>query len=166
MLASGLVVLLLGASDAVDEARARVLGMPLEDRRQIEENLRRFDQVLTNEQQKAVRELDERLARLAPEERIRYLAVLRRYHNCIDSRPSAGLPEGRSRAQRNAHQDGSQNRRAFIQTEGPGRCREVSSSPDAAFGSQPLLPQPTTPPRRRSGAFDSVLGRDAPLDPG
>ncbi len=39
-------------------------------------------------------------------------------------------------------------------------------APDPPFGSEPLLSQPTTPTRRRSAAFGSVLGRDAPLDPG
>ncbi len=89
MLASAVLVLLLGASDVVDEARARLLGMPLPERKQIEENLRRFDQVLTSEQQKAIRELDQRIAGLAPEERVHYLAVLRRYHNWLDSLPEA-----------------------------------------------------------------------------
>ena len=87
MLASALMVVLLGASDAVDEARARLLGMPLQERKQIEESLRRFDQVLTIEQQKAIRELDQRITGLAPEERVRYLAVLRKYHNWLDSLP-------------------------------------------------------------------------------
>jgi len=87
MLASAVVVVLLGASDAVDEARARLLGMPLQERKQIEESLRRFDQVLTIEQQKAIRDLDQRITGLAPEERVRYLAVLRKYHNWLDSLP-------------------------------------------------------------------------------
>jgi hypothetical protein len=81
------MVVLLGASDAVDEARARLLGMTLQERKLIEESLRRFDHVLTLEQQKAIRELDQRITRLAPEERTRYLAVLRRYHNWLDSLP-------------------------------------------------------------------------------
>jgi hypothetical protein len=90
MLASAvMVLLLLGASDAVDEARARLLGMPLEERKQIEEILRRFDQVLTTEQQKSMRELDQRIAKLTPDERVRYLTVLRRYHNWLDSLPEA-----------------------------------------------------------------------------
>ena len=87
MLASAVMFLLLGASDAVDEARARILGMPLQERKQIEESLRRFDQILTIEQQKAMRELDQRIAGLGPEERVRYLAVLRRFHNWLDSLP-------------------------------------------------------------------------------
>ena len=45
--------------------------------------------MLTSEQQKAIRELDQRIAGLAPEERVRYLAVLRRYHNWLDSLPEA-----------------------------------------------------------------------------
>jgi hypothetical protein len=86
-LASAVLVLLLGASDVVDEARARLLGMPPQERKQIEESLRRFDQVLTVEQQKAIRQIDQRIAGLEPEERVHYLAVLRRYHNWLDSLP-------------------------------------------------------------------------------
>lgn len=87
MLASAVMVFLLGASDAVDDARERLLGMSLLERRQIEDSLRRFDQVLSTEQQKSLRELDQRIAKLAPEERVHYLTVLRRYHNWLDSLP-------------------------------------------------------------------------------
>src|SRR4051794_38661779 len=87
MLASAVVVLLLGASEAVDEARARLLSMSLQERKQIEASLRRFDQVLTSDEQKAIRALDQRIAGLVPEERLRFLAVLRRYHNWLDSLP-------------------------------------------------------------------------------
>jgi hypothetical protein len=89
MLASAVTVLLVGASDAVDDARERLLGMPLLERKQIEESLRRFDQVLTTEQQKSMREIDQRIWKLAPEERVHYLAVLRRYHNWLDSLPES-----------------------------------------------------------------------------
>jgi hypothetical protein len=81
------MVLLLGATDAVEDARERLLGMPLLERKQIEASLRRFDQVLTTEQQKSIRDLDERIAKLAPEEKAHYLAVMRRYHNWLDSLP-------------------------------------------------------------------------------
>ena len=61
--------------------------MSPEQRRQIEAKLRRFDQVLTPEQQKALRAIDDRIGKLPSEEGQHYLAVLRRYHNWLNSLP-------------------------------------------------------------------------------
>jgi hypothetical protein len=87
LLAGMLVVAAAGAA-SLDENRARYQQMSMGARRDLAESLRRFDQDLRNEQQQAVRAIDDRLNALSAEERASYFAVLRRFHNWIE-----GLPE-------------------------------------------------------------------------
>jgi hypothetical protein len=61
--------------------------MSLAEREQVAESLRRFDLKLTDNEQKAIRELDEKLGNLPAPERNHYLAVMRRYHNWLQSLP-------------------------------------------------------------------------------
>jgi hypothetical protein len=63
--------------------------MSSQQRDELAEALRRFDLQLTPEQQKSLRELDQQIVRLPLEERVHYLAVLRRYHNWLDTLPEA-----------------------------------------------------------------------------
>ncbi|WP_152051890.1 hypothetical protein [Tautonia marina] len=69
-----LPVVIASVSPAID----RLAEMPLQTRRELSESLARFDQLLTTEQQ-AIRELDRELAKLDPEERKRYLDLMRRF---------------------------------------------------------------------------------------
>lgn len=85
--ALGALALLAGAA-LWDENRSRYLRMPPDAREELHESLRRFDDRLRPEQQRAVRAIDDRLAAMASEEREAYLLVLRRHHNWL-----AGLPE-------------------------------------------------------------------------
>jgi hypothetical protein len=81
------VALLAGAADELEAARTRLQGMSPKQRDALLEALRRFDLQLSSEQQKSVRELDQQIAKLPFEDRVHYLAVLRRYHNWLDTLP-------------------------------------------------------------------------------
>jgi hypothetical protein len=81
------LTLIAGADDLLEDARSRLRGMSPEHRNQLEETLKRFDLQLPAEEQQAIRDLDQQINRLPAEERLRYLAVLRRYHNWLDSLP-------------------------------------------------------------------------------
>jgi hypothetical protein len=87
---SAMAVLLVAAASEHDANWDRLRSMPPEVRDQLLGRLRKFDLELSPDQQSAVRELDRRLSELSPEERGRYLAVLRRYHEWLNS-----LPENR-----------------------------------------------------------------------
>ena len=82
-----LFVVAAGAA-SLDENRARFLLTSPVARLELAESLRRFDYELRDEEQRAVRAIDDRLNALPPSERDQYLAVLRRFHNWVD-----GLPE-------------------------------------------------------------------------
>src|SRR5262245_28585135 len=87
---SALVVVLIAAAAEPDRNRARIRAMPREQREKLLQNLRRFDLELTAEDQRAILELDRRLAELDEARRSEYLAVLHRYHNWLNH-----LPENR-----------------------------------------------------------------------
>jgi hypothetical protein len=81
------VPLLLGAADQLQEAISRLQGMSPRQRTEITEALRRFDLQLTPAEQQSLRQLDDRINKLSPDDRVRYLATLRRFHNWLDSLP-------------------------------------------------------------------------------
>jgi len=87
---SALAVVVMGAVADPDRSWARIRAMPMEQRTKLLQNLRRFDLELTAEKQQAIRDLDRRIAQLAPDRQFEYLAVLRRYHNWFSR-----LPENR-----------------------------------------------------------------------
>ncbi len=72
--ATALPVVLTPLSPAID----RLAGMPLQTRLELSKSLERFEQLPTAEQQ-AIRELDRELSKLDPEERKRYLDLMRRF---------------------------------------------------------------------------------------
>jgi hypothetical protein len=86
-LVSGLATVLVAAT--VDPAAnwVRLRTLPRSERERLVENLRRFDLVLTREQQQALRELDRRINELEPALQMQYLVVLRRYHNWLNQLP-------------------------------------------------------------------------------
>jgi hypothetical protein len=81
------VTFLIGASTELDEAWARLRAKSPSQRNQLKASLDRFDQVLTTKQQTSLRELDQRIGKLSTEDRLHYYAVLRRYHNWLQSLP-------------------------------------------------------------------------------
>jgi hypothetical protein len=83
------LVLLAGADDLLDEARARLRSMSPERRTQLAETLKRFDLQVPEDEQQAIRALDSQINRLPALEKIRYLAVLRRYHNWLEALPES-----------------------------------------------------------------------------
>jgi hypothetical protein len=87
---SAIAIILVAAATGYDANWERLRGMPADQRERLLGNLRRFDLELTPEQQSAARELDRRLSDMGPEQRAQYLAVLRRYHDWLNS-----LPENR-----------------------------------------------------------------------
>jgi hypothetical protein len=87
---SALAIILVAAGVDLDQNGARLRGLPREQRLKLIENLRRFDLVLRPEQQKALRDLDRRIAELPPAQRVQYLAALQRYSNWLNH-----LPENR-----------------------------------------------------------------------
>lgn len=87
---STLAFVLIAAASSNEAGFERLRGLPAAERSRLLENLRKFDLVLSPEQQSAARDLDRRLADLSPVERANYLAVLRRYHTWVN-----GLPEPR-----------------------------------------------------------------------
>ena len=85
--AAASVVLAIGASDAPDDPRSRLQSMSVQHRTELAEALKHFELQLNPDQQKSIRDLDRRLNQLPAEERARYLAAMRRYHNWLDSLP-------------------------------------------------------------------------------
>ena len=81
------VVVLIAADDDVQMARGRLQAMTPQERTELADALRRFDFQLGPEQQRAIRSLDEKVNNLPSQEKMRYLAALRRYHNWLDSLP-------------------------------------------------------------------------------
>jgi hypothetical protein len=69
-----------------DENWQRLRSMPPEQRQVLAENLKKFD-ALDRNQKAAIRELDERIAKLPAENRMNYDSVLRRYHLWVQSLP-------------------------------------------------------------------------------
>ncbi|WP_165072046.1 hypothetical protein [Paludisphaera rhizosphaerae] len=80
------VVVLVGASN-LELDRSWFLRKSPAERDRLRESLRRFDMMLNNDEQRAVRSIDERLNNLPEDERDDYLIVLRRYHNWLKSLP-------------------------------------------------------------------------------
>jgi hypothetical protein len=78
---------MVGAASDTGESLARLRRMSPEQRSQLEAKLRRFEQVLSPDQQKALRAIDDRIGKLPSEEGQHYLAVLRRYRNWLNSLP-------------------------------------------------------------------------------
>lgn len=78
---------LVGAGREPDKNWARIRSVPRAQRQKFADNLKRFDLELNREQQQSVRELDRRLSQLEPDEKAHRLAVLRRYHNWVQSLP-------------------------------------------------------------------------------
>jgi Protein of unknown function (DUF3106) len=87
VLIAAMVPALLGAADELQDAMARLQTMSPRQRTEIAEALQRFDLKVPPEEQKTIRELDERINALPPEEKVRHLAVLRRFHNWLDTLP-------------------------------------------------------------------------------
>lgn len=80
------VPLLLGATDQLQEALSRLREMSPDQRAKAADALRRFD-LRPPDEQKAIRQLDQRINGLPPSERQRYLDVLRRYHVWLETLP-------------------------------------------------------------------------------
>jgi hypothetical protein len=83
----GLGLLLLGADNPPDDAMTRLRSLSQQQRNELSKTLQRFDLEVSPEQQKAIRDLDQQIYKLPVEEQAHYLAVLRRYHNWLDSLP-------------------------------------------------------------------------------
>ena len=67
--------------------RARLQNMSPQQRTELAEALKQFDLQLTPDQQKSIREIDQQISKLSAEDKVHYLAALRRYHNWLDSLP-------------------------------------------------------------------------------
>ena len=61
--------------------------MSAQQRAELTESLKQFELRLPPDQQNAIRDLDRQLNDLPPEDKVRYLTALRRYHNWLDSLP-------------------------------------------------------------------------------
>lgn len=81
------MTIMIGAAGEIADSLARVRSLSPEQRSRLEANLHRFDQALAPQQQQAMREIDRRINELPADERLHYLAVLRRYHNWLNSLP-------------------------------------------------------------------------------
>jgi hypothetical protein len=81
------ILLLCAAEDQLQQARTRLGEMSPEQRNRVAETLKSFDLRLSPQEQASLRDLDQRISALPAEERVRYLDVLRRYHNWLDSLP-------------------------------------------------------------------------------
>ncbi len=81
------VPVLLGAADQLQDALARLQNMSPRQRAEIAQALQRFDLKVPPEEQQSIRQLDDRVNALPPERKIHYLAVLRRFHNWLDTLP-------------------------------------------------------------------------------
>ncbi|MGC8638888.1 MAG: hypothetical protein ACP5XB_03295 [Isosphaeraceae bacterium] len=82
------VLVLLGASDQLQDAMARLQSMSARQRTALAQALQRFDLKIPPDEQESIRQIDSRLNALPPDERVRYLAVLRRFHNWLDTLPN------------------------------------------------------------------------------
>jgi hypothetical protein len=80
-------VLLIGAGEQLDSAWARLQGYSNSRRKQLEDTLKRFEQLLSNDQQASVRDLDRKISGLTFEQKAHYLSTLRKYHNWLGSLP-------------------------------------------------------------------------------
>jgi hypothetical protein len=76
-----------GAPDRLDAARQRLRTLSPRLRAELAQALSQFDLKLTPDQQRSIRDVDERISRLSAANQVHYLAVLRRYHNWLDSLP-------------------------------------------------------------------------------
>ena len=81
--------LFIGADEPPDEARVRLQSMSAKERSELVETLKQFDLQLPLEQQRSLRQIDQQISRLSADEKVRYLAALRRYHNWLDSLPDS-----------------------------------------------------------------------------
>ena len=84
---SALATLLVAAAVDSGDNWARLRAMPKQQRQRLVDNLQKFDLVYSVDQQQALRDLDRRINELDPARQAQYLAVLRRYHNWLDSLP-------------------------------------------------------------------------------
>lgn len=80
-------LLFVAAASELEDNWQRLKSMPPEQRVLLLENLRKFDLTLDPGQQTSLRELDTRLQELTPDQRDRYLLVLKRYHVWLNSLP-------------------------------------------------------------------------------
>jgi len=80
---------MIGAASDTGESLARLRRMTPEQRSRLDAKLQRFEQVLTHDQQQALRAIDDRIGKLPSEQGQHYMAVLRRYHNWLNSLPEA-----------------------------------------------------------------------------
>ncbi len=86
-LAVGILIVAAAGATSLDENRTRFLLTSTVARRELAESLRRFDLEIGDEDQRAIRAIDDRLNALPAPERDVYLSVLRRYHNWLDELP-------------------------------------------------------------------------------
>jgi hypothetical protein len=91
--ASTLVVVLVAAGVDMDQNWARLKGLPLDQRAKLVENLKKFDLVLTSDQQTALRDLDRRIFELPLDQQAEYLTALRRFHNWLNRLPENSREE-------------------------------------------------------------------------
>lgn len=89
LLISALATLLAAAAFDRDANLARIALMPRERRQALLDNLRKFDLVLEPAQRQAVLKIDQKIQSLEPDEQATYQAVLRRFHNWLESLPDA-----------------------------------------------------------------------------
>jgi hypothetical protein len=61
--------------------------MSPQQRTELADALKQFDLQLTPDQQESIREIDQQISKLSAEDKVHYLAALRRYHNWLDSLP-------------------------------------------------------------------------------
>ncbi len=87
LLISTLATILAAAGFDRDANLARLASLPQERRLALLENLRKFDLVLTPEKRAALLRIDQKIQTLEPDEQVMYQAVLRRYHNWLESLP-------------------------------------------------------------------------------
>ena len=90
---SALATLVVAAAVDPDENWARLRALSGDRRATLVENLKKFDLLYSRQKQDSLRALDRRIHELAPNERARYLAVLRRYHNWLNQLPETKQDE-------------------------------------------------------------------------
>ena len=82
-----LAALSIGAGVVPDDAQVRLQNMSQQQRAELAEALKQFELQMTPDQQKSIRQIDQQLGSLSAEDKVQYLAALRRYHNWLDSLP-------------------------------------------------------------------------------
>jgi hypothetical protein len=92
-LISALATLVVAAAVDPDENWVRLRALSGDRRARLVENLKKFDLLYSRQKQDSLRALDRRIHELAPNERARYLAVLRRYHNWLNQLPETKQDE-------------------------------------------------------------------------